>query len=395
MDGVGTAKRPILTGERRLAITSVFGPPLDPKTWSGAPFNLAQALEGRGVSVAGIDTGPAPIVKLRLAVDHLAHGGNAPLDGDRVRRDLLARRLGAAASEAANELVVLHTGTLDLPPPPNGAARHFLYCDHTWDLSLRHRPNVDRLDAAYVHRVEELEQRSYDSLAHIFTFGDFVRDNLIGHYGVAPDRVTTVGSGMGAVAPYHGAKNYTRPKLLFVCKHLFAAKGGFLLLEAFRRVRARRPEAVLEIVAKSPPAGLAREAGVSVHEFLPWNQLQQLFRTATLLVQPMLNDPWGQVYLEAMVSRTPPVGLNRNGLPEIVEGGRHGFLVPHAAPQALADTILAALDDPRRLAAMGESGQRSVLERFTWDKVAAAVAARIFDSPDRFETNEDREYRYA
>ena len=388
MDGVATAKRPTVEGERRLAIASVFGHPLDPKTWSGAPFNLAQALEDRGVSVVGIDTGPALIVKLRLAVDHLAHGGDAPLDGDRVRRDLLARRLGAAASEAANEAVILHTGTLDLPPPRNTVARHLLYCDHTWDLSLRHRPDVDILDAGYIRRVEELEQQSYRSLDHIFTFGDYVRDNLIAHYRVTPARVTTVGSGMGAITPYHGAKDYTRAELLFVCKHLFAEKGGFLLLEAFRRVRARKPDAILNIVAKSPPSGLAREPGVCVHEFLPWNQLQQLFRSATLLAQPMLNDPWGQVYLEAMVSRTPPVGLNRNGLPEIVEGGQHGFLVPHAEPLALAETILAALNDPRRLMAMGESGQRSVLDRFSWDKVASIIAAKVFASDDRFKAGE-------
>jgi glycosyltransferase involved in cell wall biosynthesis len=368
---------------RRLVITSVFGPPLDPKTWSGAPFNLAHGLEDRGVSVIGLDTGPALFSKLRLAVDHLRHGGDAPLDGDRVRRDLLARRLSAAASEATNEAVVLHTGTLDLPPPPNGAARHVLYCDHTWNLSLRHHPDVEKLDADYISRVEELEQRSYDALCHIFTFGDYVRDNLIDHYGVAPDRVTTVGSGMGSIAPYHEPKDYTRAELLFVCKHLFAAKGGFLLLDAFRRVRSRRPDVVLNIVAKAPPPGIAREPNVRVHEFLPWNRLQQLFRTATLLVQPMLNDPWGQVYLEAMVSRTPPVGLRRNGLPEMVEEGRHGFLVPDADPEALAETILDALDDPRRLAAMGDTGQRSVLERFSWNRVAAVVAAKIFDMPDR------------
>src|SRR3546814_11340109 len=89
----------------------------------------------------------------------------------------------------------------------------------------------------------------------------------------------------------------------------------------------------------------------------------------------MLNDPWGQVYLEALTSRTPVLGLERNGLPEITENGRHGFMVQQADPVALADAILDAMSAPDRLVAMGHSGQRHVLDNYSWDKVAPAVAA--------------------
>ena len=56
-------------------------------------------------------------------------------------------------------------------------------------------------------------------------------------------------------------------------------------------------------------------AGIEFRAHLPWDELQRLFREATLLVQPMLNDPWGQVYLEAMVSRTPVMGLAATACP--------------------------------------------------------------------------------
>jgi glycosyltransferase involved in cell wall biosynthesis len=88
----------------------------------------------------------------------------------------------------------------------------------------------------------------------------------------------------------------------------------------------------------------------------------------------MLNDPWGQVYLEAIASLTPVMGLNRHGLPEIVDGGRLGFLVDRAEPAALAEAILNAVADPLRLAGMAEAAQRHVLENYSWKRVAERIA---------------------
>jgi len=114
--------------------------------------------------------------------------------------------------------------------------------------------------------------------------------------------------------------------------------------------------------------------GITFHAHLPWNALQQLYRDATLLVQPMLNDPWGQVYLEAMASRTAVMGLNRNGLPELVDGGRHGFLVDRADPMALAEAIVSAVSDAQRLERMATTAQRHVLKNYSWSRVAERIA---------------------
>ena len=103
-------------------------------------------------------------------------------------------------------------------------------------------------------------------------------------------------------------------------------------------------------------------------------RIDYLYRESTLLVQPMLNDPWGQVYLEAMVSRTPVMGLNRNGLPELVDGGRHGFLVDRADPSALAEAIVSAVSDPGRLESMAATAQRHVLQNYSWGRVAERIA---------------------
>jgi glycosyltransferase involved in cell wall biosynthesis len=346
----------------RVAITCVFGDPRDLRSWSGAPANLANALERLGVSVEGIRPRMSRLAKLGVAACDMAAGLGRPLSSEQVLRGMRSRRkLAAQVAETASRLGtrhVLHTGTFDLPAS-----------------DLASGVNAGRYGERALAAFEQAERESLRGLSHVFTFGAYVRDNLIAHYGLPADRVTAVGSGMGAIEPYDGPKTYDKPALLFVAKHLFQAKGGVLLLEAFELARRRRPDLALTIVGdERSRAFVGNRPGIAFHAHLPWHALQQLFRDATLLVQPMLNDPWGQVYLEAMASRTPVMGLNRNGLPELVDGGRHGFLVDRADPAALAEAVLSAVSDPQRLERMASTAQRHVLTNYSWGRVAERIA---------------------
>lgn len=364
----------------RVAVSSIFGDPMDRRTWSAAPYNVARGLQERGIAVEGIHSGGQKSERGLLAMRYMMMGYGRPRTSEAVLRMRAAREKAAErlAEIARRRRIrhILHTGTLDLPPADlDDGVKHYLYCDHDWALSLQHRTDMQGYSRRALENFEELEREALDSVEHVFTFGAYVRDHLISHYGLPPEKVTVVGSGMGQIEPYDQPKTYDRPNLLFVAKHLFAAKGGLLLLEAFRLAQNRLPELSLSIVGDERSRSLVPNLpNIQFYAHLPWRELQRLFRTSTLLTQPMLNDPWGQVYLEAMLSRTPVVGLRRNGLPEILEHGRHGFLVDRAEPEALAATILDALSDPDRLYEMGWSGQQHVLSSYSWDAVADRIA---------------------
>jgi len=361
-----------------VAITSVFGNPRELRTWSGAPANVASGLERLGVTVKELQPHLGKAAKLGIALRDMLAGRGRPVSTEQILRSITTRRALAAQVAAQTRSVratnVLHTGTLDLLPDRGDGLQHYLYCDHTWALARRHHIHATQYTERALDAFEQAERQSLDGVAHVFTFGAYVRDNLISHYGLAPDRVTAVGSGMGAIQPWHEAKNFAQPRLLFVAKHLFQAKGGVLLLEAFRIARKRRRDLALTIVGDPRSRAFVPDvAGIEFRDHLPWDELQRLYRDATLLVQPMLNDPWGQVYLEAMISRTPVMGLARNGLPELVDGGRHGFLVDRADPESLAEAILSALSDPHRLESMAERAQAYVLATHSWDRVAERI----------------------
>jgi starch synthase len=94
-------------------------------------------------------------------------------------------------------------------------------------------------------------------------------------------------------------------------------------------------------------------------------------------------EPFGIVNLEAMACEAPVVATATGGIPEVVEDGVTGLLVPFepnadrtepadpvAFVEALADGINTLLEDPARGPELGRAGRRRVLERFTWSTVA-------------------------
>lgn len=365
----------------KLAITSAFGDPRNRRTWSAAPANIAMELESLGFEVVGVDTSVRRHLYAACGALHLLSGYGGLRYSEAIARGPALRRHRAARLEIALRKQglkrVIHTGTFDLPPVTRGGdIEHFLYCDSTWHLSLRYRPDASLYTRRAASCFDELEREAYEACSHVFTFANYVRDDLISHYGLPPEKVSVAGAGMGAVTPFEGEKDYTSGELLFIAKHLFAEKGGLLLLQAFAIAVAARPELRLTIVGGAPAQGLPPlPPNVTVRPFLTWDELAALQQRAVLLVQPMLNDPWGQVYLEAMLARTPVLGLNRNGLPEITEGGRCGFLVEEATPEAIAHALLEALADPARLAEMGEAGQRHVRANYSWSRAAERMAS--------------------
>jgi glycosyltransferase involved in cell wall biosynthesis len=179
---------------------------------------------------------------------------------------------------------------------------------------------------------------------------------------------------MGNIEPYSGPKDFSRPSLLFVAKHLFREKGGPLAIRAFQIAKRVIPDLTLTVVAnRNDHSQIPYDPNITVLSDVPWDSLQTLYRRSTLLVQLMLNDPWGQVYLEALASMTPVVGLDRNGLPEILDGGRFGALVAQPDPQALADAIVRLPGAPEVLEGMAKAGQAHNLSHYTWDRVARRI----------------------
>jgi glycosyltransferase involved in cell wall biosynthesis len=168
-----------------------------------------------------------------------------------------------------------------------------------------------------------------------------------------------------------------RPEVIVgtACR-LEPVKGLQHLIDAFAMLKSQNPGLRVEIAGE----GSQRESlkcMAQQHElskqitFLGWkNNLPSTLASWSIFVLPSLDEGFGVAVLEAMAAGLPVVATAVGGLPELVQDGRTGFLVPAAAPADLARRIQTLLDSPDLRKEMGRAGRRRAQENFS---VAAMV----------------------
>ncbi len=141
-----------------------------------------------------------------------------------------------------------------------------------------------------------------------------------------------------------------RPRILFVGM-LRTIKGADHLLEAMALVRQRFPAAALSMIGEGPELArlqdLARRLGlddvVTFHGAQARALMPDWMRAADVFVLPSLMEGRPISILEALASGVPVVASRVGGIPEIVEDGAAGRLVPPASPQDLAAALIDTL----------------------------------------------------
>jgi glycosyltransferase involved in cell wall biosynthesis len=135
------------------------------------------------------------------------------------------------------------------------------------------------------------------------------------------------------------------------------------LLKATASIRARHPNLQLEIVGTGSCEDrlreLARSLGIQDSvQFLGWRtDPSEAHRTWDAFAIPSQHEGFGLAALEAMASGLPVVGSATGGLPELIEEGTSGFLVPPGDTTALAQRISQLISEPKLRAKMGETAQ--------------------------------------
>jgi glycosyltransferase involved in cell wall biosynthesis len=181
-----------------------------------------------------------------------------------------------------------------------------------------------------------------------------------------------------------------RPLLLAVGQ-LKPKKGFHHLLDACRILLERGSSFDCEIVGDgSLRAELAARIGelglrsrVRLLGALPHEAVVKKYREATVFALPCVTGPDGDrdgipnVILEAMAMGVPVVSTRHSGIPEAVEDGRTGLLVPPGDPQEIATAIERLLGDPVLRERLGSRGRERVRKVFDIDANARALLAEV------------------
>ncbi|MFF0109313.1 glycogen synthase [Streptomyces hirsutus] len=347
--------------------------------------------------------------ELRLLVDLEVHcWGEGRTDGVRRHRPW-------SALDGAND--ALRTFSVDLAMAAALEGREIVH-SHTWYANLAghlakelygipHVMTAHSLEPLRPWKAEQLgggyalsgwaEHIAVEAADAVIAVSAAMREDILGCYpALDPARVHVVHNGIdtrlyrpdpGTEALDRIGLDPSRPYVLFVGR-ITRQKGVPQLLRA---VRGIDPAAQVVLCAGAPDTPeIEREfrelyeelsrvrAGVHwVPRMLPRPEVIQLLTHAAAFVCPSVYEPLGIVNLEAMACGTPVVASRVGGVPEVVEDGVTGVLVPvdDVFEQGLARALDSVLGDPEAARRMGEAGRERAVGVFGWDTVARRTVA--------------------
>ena len=248
-----------------------------------------------------------------------------------------------------------------------------------------------------------VEKTAYEAAAAVIAVSAGMRQDILDCYpAINPDRVHVVHNGIDTdfyrpveetdVLDRLGVDR-SRPSVAFVGR-ITRQKGVPHLLRAALKLDPDIQLILLAGAADTPE--LARETDelverlraertgvILVSEMLPREDVRQVLTHASVFCCPSVYEPLGIVNLEAMACSTAVVASAVGGIPEVVEDGVTGVLVPYDAnrPDEFEAGLAGALDtvagDAALAASMGRAGRRRAVAEFGWDGVAARTVERL------------------
>ena len=250
-----------------------------------------------------------------------------------------------------------------------------------------------------------LRQRKPDFYARLFARGDlmlplseYFRDRLIA-IGCPPGKIRVQRLGVDTVK--FAFRLRTRapgaPTRFVSVSRLVEKKGLETGLRAFALLQRDAADATWDIAGDGPLRpeleALRRELclteRVALHGAMPRERVRQLLDASHVLLAPSVTAADGDqegtpvAIMEAMASGLPVVSTRHSGIPELVQDGATGLLVPERDAEALARALRQMIQSPERWEEMGRRGRTVVEREYDSGVLNDRLAERLVDLANR------------
>ena len=164
-------------------------------------------------------------------------------------------------------------------------------------------------------------------------------------------------------------------------------KGADTLISAMPAILETATDAFLVLIGEGADQPrleqLARDAGVAAStRFIGPVTKDELFAwyfSCDLFALPSRGEGFGLVFLEAMALGKPVIGGAHGGIPDVIEEGRTGLLVPHGDVERLRSAVCTLLMAPASAAKMGANGRERVKREFSFSEFQRRLAQAFDD----------------
>ncbi|MEM6403563.1 MAG: glycosyltransferase family 4 protein, partial [Cyanobacteria bacterium P01_D01_bin.116] len=209
--------------------------------------------------------------------------------------------------------------------------------------------------------------------------------------GINPELVHVLSPGLDRekfkiYPPDRNIENQESKKILCVGNYV-PRKGILYLIEAFSQIERqdfrlhlvgnRKNNSIYYNQLNNAVKTLKLSECVVFHDGADQENIKQLYASADIFVLASFKETFGIVFLEAMHYGLPIVTTNVSAMPELIEEGKNGFLVPIADSQALAKAISKLIENPDLITKMGEAGRKKVANSYFWEQTCSGFASII------------------
>lgn len=176
------------------------------------------------------------------------------------------------------------------------------------------------------------------------------------------------------------------PLAIVQAGYLVARKKADVTIRAYGKLLEKYPNATLKIIGSGAEEArfraLSRELGlqdkVEFTGYLPNPVLLEELAKAQFFVMPSVREGFGIVYLEAMANGCIAIGTEGEGIADLIEPGKNGFLVPPDDPEAIVCVIDQCIQDPQWAREIAQQGHDDAVG-LTWERNAAEYIS-LFES---------------
>lgn len=249
-------------------------------------------------------------------------------------------------------------------------------------LLLLDKPKVYTIHDYLPHSGEE--NRNQIRLNRIFSKLDYqfiqhskrLRENFINRYGVNRNKVEAIYTGpLDIYMKFKKEKIEEEPFTILFWGRISKYKGLMYLVRAADIIKREFPEIKI-IIAGKGDLGLSQEdLGDKVFEihnhYIDNPTLVRYIQRSSLVVLPYTDATQSAVLMTACAFHKPVVATDVGGIPEVVENGITGLIVPPRDSQKLAGAIMRLLGDEKRRKEMAQNiGNKICKGEFDWDFIA-------------------------
>ncbi|MFB0526287.1 MAG: glycosyltransferase family 4 protein [bacterium] len=262
--------------------------------------------------------------------------------------------------------------------------------EHPWfNLALpllrRRYPLVTTIHDVVLH-VGDTKSRKIPSFVHklsmryadeIIVHGEKLKKEMMEKSNRANNNVHVIPRGVNSIYNrFLRSKAEEEDHLILFFGRIWEYKGLRYLIEAEPLITEKVPTAKIVIagmgedIRKYVEMMRHKEKFIIHNQIIPNEMVAELFQRASVVVLPYIEASQSGIVPLAYAFKKPVVATNVGSIPEVVDNGKTGYIVPPKDPEKLAEAIIDLLMNKEKRREMGEKAYKKTKNELSWDNIA-------------------------